>query len=176
MPAAVYSLLLKGVPLSTTGPDHQHIWLLDFTRHVSDNVIDEDKEQGRAQDASLRDSFFQCLLVAVSSIHVDSGFPICQVLGDPQVHTSRYTTFLEFKSPIFTDPVICLLHVCPHCQSMLFILKAILDLLGNVGHLVFSITVLPKACLLWSDDVVLLQVPCQASVDHSFHGFCPHNW
>ena len=53
---------------------------------------------------------------------------------------------------------------------MLFILKAILNLLGNVGHLVFSGTVLPKACLLWSDDV-LLQVPYQASVDHSFHEF-----
>ena len=53
---------------------------------------------------------------------------------------------------------------------MLFILKAILDLLGNVDHLVFSRTVLPKACLLWSDDV-LLQVPRQASVDYSFHEF-----
>ena len=31
-------------------------------------------------------------------------------------------------------------------------------------------TVLLKACLLWSDDV-LLQVPYQASVDHSFHEF-----
>ena len=103
---------------------------------------------------------------------MDSGFPICQVLGDPLVHTSRYTTFLEFKSePIFPDPVICLLHVYPHHQSMLFILKAILDLLGNLGHLVFSGTVLLKACLLWSDDVVLLQVPYQASVDHSFHEF-----
>ena len=54
---------------------------------------------------------------------------------------------------------------------MLFILEAILDLLGNVGHLVLSGMVLPKACLLWSDDVVLLQVPYQASVDHSFHEF-----
>ena len=54
---------------------------------------------------------------------------------------------------------------------MLFILEAILDLLGNVGHLVLSGTVLPKTCLFWSDDVVLLQVPYQASVDHSFHEF-----
>ena len=45
----------------------------DFTRHVSYNVADEDQEYGRAQDASLRDSFFQCLLAAVSVIHVDSG-------------------------------------------------------------------------------------------------------
>ena len=30
---------------------------------------------------------------------------------------------------------------------------------------------LPKARLLWSDDVVLLQVPYQASVDQSFHEF-----
>ena len=30
---------------------------------------------------------------------------------------------------------------------------------------------LPKVCLLWSDDVVLLQVPYQANVDHSFHEF-----
>ena len=103
---------------------------------------------------------------------MDSGFPISQVLGDPLVHTSRYTTFLEFKSePIFPDPVICLLHVYPHCQSMLFILEAILDLLGNVRHLVLSGMVLPKACLLWNDDVVLLQVPYQVSVDHSFHEF-----
>ena len=54
---------------------------------------------------------------------------------------------------------------------MLFILEAILDLLGNVGYLVLSGTVLPKARLLWSDDVVLLQVPYQASVYQSFHEF-----
>ena len=103
---------------------------------------------------------------------MDFGVPICQVLGDTLVHTSRYTTFLEFKSePIFPDPVICLLHVYPHCQCMLLILEAILDLLGNVRHLVLSGMVLPKACLLWSDEAVLLQVPYQASVDHSFHEF-----
>ena len=45
---------------------------------------------------------------------------------------------------------------------MLLILKAIPDLLGNVGHLVFNRTVLPKAFLLLSDDVVFLQVPYQA--------------
>ena len=78
------------------------------------------------------------------AVHVDSGFPICQVLGDPMVHTSLYTTFIEFQAePIFPDLVIGLLHVYPHRQSMLFILKAILDLLGNVGHLVFSRTMLP---------------------------------
>ena len=50
-------------------------------------------------------------------------------------------------------------------KSMLFILKAILNLLGNVGHLVFSGTVLLKACLLLSDNVVFLWVPYQVSVD-----------
>ena len=54
---------------------------------------------------------------------------------------------------------------------MLFILEAILDLLGNVRHLVLGGMVLPKACLLWSDEVVLLQVPYQTSVDYSFHEF-----
>ena len=54
---------------------------------------------------------------------------------------------------------------------MLFILEAILNLLGNVHHLVLNGMVLLKACLLWSNDVVLLQVPYQASVDHSFHEF-----
>ena len=104
---------------------------------------------------------------------MDSGFPIGQVLGDPLVHTSRYTTFLELvkSEPVFPDPVICLLHVYAHCQCMLFILEAILDLLGNVHHLVLSGMVLPKACLLWSEEVALLQVPFQASIDHSFHEF-----
>ena len=64
-----------------------------------------------------------------------------------------------------------LLHVYPHRQSMLFIPKIILDLLGNVDRLVFGRTVLPKACLLWSDEVVLLPVPYQASVDLSSHEF-----
>ena len=71
-----------------------------------------------------------CLLEAVSSIHVDSGCPVCQVLGDPLVHTTPYT--------IFPDLFVRLLLVCPHCQSMLVILKDILGLLGSVGHLVFS--------------------------------------
>ena len=66
---------------------------------------------------------------------------------------------------IFPDLGVRLLNVYPHRQNMLFILKGIIDLLGNVGHLVFSRTVLPKACLLWSDGIVLLQVPYQASVD-----------
>ena len=73
--------------------------------------------------------------------------------------------------PIFPDLVVHLLHVYPHHQNMLFVLKAILNLLGSVGHLAFSRTVLLKACLLWSDDDVLLQVPYQASVDQSFHEF-----
>ena len=53
---------------------------------------------------------------------------------------------------------------------MLFILKANLGLLGNVGYLVFNRTILPKTCPLWSDDD-LLHVSYQASVDQSFHEF-----
>ena len=79
-------------------------------------------------------------------MYVDSGLPVCQVLGDPLVHTSRYTTFLELQAElIFPDLGVHLFHVCPHRQSMLFILKASFDFLGNVGVMIFSRIVLPKA-------------------------------
>ena len=88
------------------------------------------------------------------------------------VHTTCCATFLEFQAePIFPDLVIRLFHVYPHRQSMLFSLKFTLDLQGNIGYLVFSGTVLLEVCLFWSVDFVLLQVPYQASVDHSFPEF-----
>ena len=74
------------------------------------------------------------------------GLPIHEVLGDPLAHTSCYTTSLEIHvEPIFSDLVF---HVFLHHQSVLFFLKAILDLLSNVGQLVLSGMVLLKACLL----------------------------
>ena len=112
----------------------------------------------------------QRLLVAVSSIYMDSDLPIYQILKVPLALTSCCTRFLEFRAePISPDLLVCLFHVYPHHQNMLFILKAILDPLGSVGHLVFSGTLLPRTCLFWSDDVI--QVPYQAGVDHSRHDF-----
>ena len=156
-PAAVYSLPLKGAHLSTTGPDHRRIWLpgLNVTllgMSLTMSLMKTRNKVGMKTPPRGTPSFSVFFGYKFHS----RGLGL-SVLGDPLVHTPRYTIFLEFKSgPIFPDPVICLLHGYPHRQSMLFILKAVLDLLGNVGHLVFSRMVLPKACLLWSDDVVLL--------------------
>ena len=89
------------------------------------------------------------------------------------MNTSCSTAILEFQAepePIFPDLIVYLFHVYPHHQSVLFLL-AILNILGNLGHQVFSGTVLLKACLLLSDDVVHGQMPYQPCVDHPFHEF-----
>ena len=66
-------------------------------------------------------SFSQCLLVAVSSVYTDIGFPVCQVLGELLVHTTCFTTFLSCQAKlIFPDLVTRLFHVYPHPRSMLF--------------------------------------------------------
>jgi hypothetical protein len=87
---------------------------------------------------------------------VDSGLPIVQVLRDPLVHAAGHAALLEFQpQSILPDLVKGLFHVNPHRQCVLLVLEAIFDLLGDVCDLVFSRTVLSKACLLWCNDVVL---------------------
>ena len=61
--------------------------------------------------------------------------------------------------------------VNPDCERMLFVLEAIFNLLGDVGHLIFCGSVLSEASLLQSDDLLLLQVPYQSGVDQPFHQF-----
>ena len=68
----------------------------NFTRQVSDDVIDENKKWCGAQGASLWDSS-QCLLAVVGSFHMDSTCPICQVLGDPLVHNPVTQLFCSFR-------------------------------------------------------------------------------
>ena len=57
-------------------------------RQISDDVVHEDPEQSGAENTSLWDSFFQCLLLAVLSIQVNSGFLVIQVLADPLEHAA----------------------------------------------------------------------------------------
>ena len=91
------------------------------------------------------DSFCQCLLAAVSGgllLSVFScGCKFCphglglSYLPGTGRSTGTYILlhhFLEVQAQsIFPDLVVHLLYLCLHHQNMLFILKAILDLLGN---------------------------------------------
>ena len=84
------------------------------------------------------------------------GLSILQVLRNPLVHAASHTTFSEpFSEAIFPNLVVGLFHINPHRQGMMLVLKAIFDLLGDVGNLVLSGVVLMKACLLWGNYAVL---------------------